>query len=239
MWLHPYPESDNMALEQAHEIFPMAAGKLYWQLDLDSRGEVEGVAQYYLNGHADGYFVSKMINDLEDERHADPTRIAVYTTESHGDPVALVFGSADSSFVRDRIPGAEELQAQRQEFIDHLSRSALFEMARTVPQTLTAAQDEQMIDSLPYGLSVAELDAIGYKVSDFVELIVPSRDGIKRGHKYKRDFTRHIGVRAIDRRDRTTAESAASLLLSLGVVKPMSYITGWGLQQRIKRELDE
>lgn len=84
----------------SNAIFPFEKGKAYWQLDLDGRDAVEGVAQHYLNGETAGYFSNKIVNEIEAARNRDIGSVAVYTLlDKFGCEIAYVYASEGTAFV--------------------------------------------------------------------------------------------------------------------------------------------
>ncbi len=93
-----YDQSANVRLPGFEPIIDFAEGRLYSQVDLDSRYAVEALAKYYKNGDGgvfySGGYTQDLALELEKRRAADAKSLTVFVREdSLGDEVASIFVS--------------------------------------------------------------------------------------------------------------------------------------------------
>lgn len=86
---------------------------------------------------------------------------------------------------------------------------------------------------LPPNMSAEEINALGLRLSELVEKMSPSRDGVSHGRRAESRATILIGRYAVVQRDMITATSSAEHLRDLGGVH--NRISAFALSQTVKK----
>ncbi len=102
-WLEKLNLAINVKTEGVMAQYPFEEGRTYWQLDLDGRDAVEGLASFYLHDGNPGFFGECIIEQLEKQRVADLGSVAIYTRSSGLSEIAYAFIADNSDFVP-RLP---------------------------------------------------------------------------------------------------------------------------------------
>lgn len=97
-WLEKIDLAVNLNAKEAIPYYPFEAGRVYWQLDLDGRDAVEGLASHYMHDQNPGFFGGQIIEQLERQRRADVGSVAVYLAHDGTTDIAYAFIADDSKF---------------------------------------------------------------------------------------------------------------------------------------------
>ena len=98
-WLEKLSVTVNLKAVDAIAHYPFENGRTYWQLDLDGRDAVEGLANFYQNGRNPGFFGGKIIEQLEKQLSADVGSVAVYLANDGYTDIAYAFIADNTDFI--------------------------------------------------------------------------------------------------------------------------------------------
>lgn len=99
--------------------------------------------------------------------------------------------------------------------IEAISKDMIFQLARVGSGTLPQLYIIPVLEQLPQGLSMEEIDLLGYEVAHNTELVAPSRDGYRNGRHNEAGLVKELGFFAALAKDFTTAENAVQRLKSI------------------------